>query len=85
MFYYGKTHVFTNPIVWLWDHIWESFGSLLGTFGVTLGTFLCFRRDLEFNEISMNFQGQPLEGQDGKVPNIPTHFVKVGARGAHIL
>ena len=85
MFYYSKTHVFTNPIVWLWDHIWESFGSLLGAFGVTLGTFLCFRRDLEFSEILTNFQGQSLGGQDGSSPKIWTHFVKVGAGGAHIL
>ena len=35
VFYCSKTHVFTNPIVWLWDHIWESFWSLLGAFGVT--------------------------------------------------
>ena len=85
MFYYSKTHVFTNPIVWLWDHIWESFGSLLGAFGFTLGTFLCFRRDLEFSQIFTNFQGQSLGGQDGISPKIWTHFVKVGARGAHIL
>ena len=85
MFYYSKTHVFTNPIVWLWDHIWESFGSLLGAFGVTLDTFVCFRRDLDFSQFLMNFQGQSLEGQDGNSPNIQTDFVKVGARGAHIL